>query len=406
MIMNIYKHLYILSYLLFINFLFAKALPINNTYYEQIQEKLILAQPGDTIFLPEGKIHLKRSLWADNLKNVIITGHGMDNTIISFKNQIEGAEGLKITNSSNIILKDFTIQDTKGDLIKAEDVSNISFINLKCEWTGRPKKTNGGYGLYPVKSNNILIDNCLAIGASDAGIYVGQSRNIIVKNSETYHNVAGIEIENSTNADVYNNFSHNNSGGILVFDLPDLEVKSGKNIRVFNNIILDNNIRNFAPAGNIVGSVPSGTGIMVLATSNVEIFNNKIYNNKTANTSIVSYHILEETITDSTYYPYPRNIFIHDNIYKRHKRLPSLSFKQPLGILLAIKFFNNVPDIIFDGILDDKNIGENSYIPICINNNINSTFLNLDAGNNFKNISIKPDDFECTLPKINPTILE
>ena len=63
-------------------------------------------------------------------------------------------------------------------------------------------------------------------------------------------------------------------------------------------------------------------------------------------------------------------------------------------------------DIIFDGILDDKNMGENSYTPICINNNINATFLNLDAGNNFKNISIKSDDFECTLPKINPTILE
>jgi len=400
--MNIYKYLHIIVFLLLVNLIFSNSV----NYYNQIQEKLILAQPGDTIFLPNGKIDLNRSLWADNLKNVIITGYGMDNTIISFKNQIEGAEGLKITNSSKIILKDFTIQNTKGDLIKAEDVSNISFINIKCEWTGRPKRSNGGYGLYPVKSSNILIDNCIAIGASDAGIYVGQSRNIIVRNSEVYHNVAGIEIENSTNADVYNNFSHNNTGGILVFDLPDLEVKSGKNIRVFNNIILENNFRNFAPSGNIVGSVPSGTGIMVLATSNVEIFNNKIYDNKTANTSIVSYHILEETITDSIYYPYPRNIFIHDNIYKRHKQLPSISFKQPIGILLASKFFNNIPDIIFDGIIDNENIGQNDYTPICINNNINATFLNLDAGNNFDNLSIKPDDFECTLPKINPTILE
>ena len=74
----------------------------------------------------------------------------------------------------------------------------------------------------------------------------------------------------------------------------------------------------------------------------------------------MSYHILEETITDSTYYPYPRNIFIHDNIYKRHKKLPSLSFKQPIGMLLAWNFFNDVPDIIFDGILDERNIGKNS----------------------------------------------
>ena len=35
--------------------------------------------------------------------------------------------------------------------------------------------------LYPVESTNVLIDGCVAIGASDAGIYVGQSQNIIVQ---------------------------------------------------------------------------------------------------------------------------------------------------------------------------------------------------------------------------------
>jgi len=35
------------------------------------------------------------------------------------------------------------------------------------------------------------------------------------------NNVAGIEIENCTDADVYENISTNNTGGVLVFDLPD-----------------------------------------------------------------------------------------------------------------------------------------------------------------------------------------
>ena len=292
--MILYKKLLIIFFLSLISILFSNT----TDYYKVIQEKLILAQPGDTIILPQGILDLKRSLWADNLQDVVIMGHGIDETIISFKNQVEGSEGLKIINSSNIVLKNFTIQDSKGDLIKAENVANISFINIKSQWTGRPKKSNGAYGLYPVKCENILIDYCIAKGASDAGIYVGQSKNIIVRNSEAHHNVAGIEIENSINADVYNNFCHHNSGGILVFDLPDLEVKSGQNIRVFNNIVLENNFKNFAPRGNIVGSVPSGTGVMVLATKNVEIFQNKIYDNKTANTSVVSYHILQEPITD------------------------------------------------------------------------------------------------------------
>ena len=50
-----------------------------------------------------------------------------------------------------------------------------------------------------------MIEHCIAIGASDAGIYVGQSNNIIVRNCEAFQNVAGIEIENSIKADVHSN---------------------------------------------------------------------------------------------------------------------------------------------------------------------------------------------------------
>ena len=40
--------------------------------------------------------------------------------------------------------------------------------------------------LYPVQCKNVLIDGCVAIGASDAGIYVGQSQYVIVRNSKAY----------------------------------------------------------------------------------------------------------------------------------------------------------------------------------------------------------------------------
>ena len=46
-----------------------------------------------------------------------------------------------------------------------------------------------------------------------------------------------------------------------------------------------------------------------------------IYENKTANTSIVSYYIIEEPITDTLYYPYPTSIYVFDNLYKRSNRL-------------------------------------------------------------------------------------
>jgi len=375
---------------------------------KEIQTNLIIAKEGDVIRLPEGIFDLQRVLVADNLNNVSIIGAGVDKTILSFKNQIQGAEGIKISNSENIILKDFTIEDSKGDLIKVEDTKGISFINIKAQWTGGPKSTNGSYALYPVKAENVYIDNCIAIGASDAGIYVGQSKNIIVKNSEAYFNVAGIEIENSINADVYNNYAHDNSGGILVFDLPDLLIKRGGNVRVYNNKVENNNLTNFAPPGNIVAKVPSGTGIQILATSNVEIFNNNIINNKTANTSIVSYYMTEEPISDSLYYPYPNSIYIYDNIYKRDRQFPSFSFKQPIGFLLAYNFWRDIPDIIYDGIIDSELLTKDNKIAedkrICIQRNDNGSFVNLDAENDFHNISSDLSLYDCSLPLLNKVV--
>ena len=374
--------------------------------YKEVQTKLIMAKEGETILLPRGKFFLKRSLWGENLNNVIIKGAGIDNTILSFKDQIEGAEGIKLINCNNVTLQNFTIENSKGDLIKVEDSKNINFINIKAQWTNGPDELNGSYAFYPVKSENILIDKCIAIGASDAGIYVGQSKNIIVTNSEAYNNVAGIEIENSYYADVYNNYAHNNSGGILVFDLPDLKIKSGGHIRVYNNLIVENNLSNFAPEGNIVAKVPAGTGIMILATSNVEVFNNILFNNKTTNTSIVSYYITEEPLIDSLYYPYPTGIFIHDNIYKRDKQFPAFSFKQPIGFILAYNFWRNIPDIVFDGIIDQDLLDNDGKYPdvskICIKNNINASFVNLDAGNDFIDISTDLFEFNCTLDNITP----
>ena len=134
--------------------------------------------------------------------------------LISLINKV-GVQGLSVT-SDNVTLQDFSVQNAKGDAIKVKGVTNIKFLRVKTEWTNGPSSTNGAYGLYPVESKNVLIDGCVAIGASDAGIYVGQSQNIIVRNSRAEFNVAGIEIENSYYADVYNNIATNNTGGILV----------------------------------------------------------------------------------------------------------------------------------------------------------------------------------------------
>lgn len=365
---------------------------------KKFQTLFINASDNSTIELPEGNFQLTVSLWLDGKNNVIIKGKGMDKTFLNFAGQISGAEGIKVTNGSNITIQDLTVQDTKGDGVKTQLVNGITFNKVKAEWTRGANSKNGGYGLYPVQCTNVLIDACEARGASDAGIYVGQSSHIIVRNSKAYENVAGIEIENSLYADVYENEATNNTGGLLVFDLPDLIQKKGGYVRVFNNNVHDNNHVNFAPKGNIVGKVPLGTGMMVMATNNVEIFNNKIVNNITTGTAIVSYYISENPIKDSTYYPYPTQINIHDNVYERPNVRATMKGRMGKLYRFKLRFGKKVPHIIYDGIVDKNNPPQ-----ICIRNNTNMTFANMDAANKFKNISRDVSSYNCHLPALQPS---
>lgn len=342
--------------------------------YEEIQEALILAEPGDVIRLTAGIFELEDSLSLD-IDSVRIEGEGMNQTILSFKNQQSGAQGLSVT-SDNVTLQDFAVQDAKGDAIKVKGVTNIKFLRVKTEWTNGPSSSNGAYGLYPVESQNVLIDGCVAIGASDAGIYVGQSQNIIVRNSRAEFNVAGIEIENSYYADVHNNIATNNTGGILIFDLPSLPQQRGHHVRVFNNQSVGNNTDNFAPEGNIVGEVPRGTGIIIMANSDVEIFDNTIGENDTVNIAVVTYG--SET-DDDQYYPHPKSIQIHGNEFGPTGHNPDTS-KGDLAQMLYDLSGGNMPDIFWDGLLPVSQLvfGQPENEKMIVSNNGDATLLALD----------------------------
>ena len=366
-------------------------------FQKKYQSAMILAEPGSVIELPEGTFTLSNTLSLDGKKNVTIRGRGMDKTFLSFKGQTDGAEGILISDGENILLEGFTVQDAKGDGIKARNVKGIHFSQVKAEWTGIPGPKNGGYGLYPVQCENVLIDRCVAIGASDAGIYVGQSKDIIVKHSTAHHNVAGIEIENSLRADVFGNEAYDNAGGLLVFDLPDLVLKRGGQVKVHHNKIHDNNHVNFAPKGNIVATVPSGTGILILAAKEVEVYQNEIRNNQSMGTGIISYLTTGIPIKDKEYDPFTSAIHIHDNIYERKNGLPIGN--DPINSLVGKKFGENVPHIVYDGIKNPALLDANGkWLAghcITILNNKDQSIVNLDASNNFKEMARADHAFTC-----------
>ncbi|MEM9311879.1 MAG: parallel beta-helix domain-containing protein [Pseudomonadota bacterium] len=311
---------------------------------ERLQEALILAEPGDTIMLEAGRYALTEGLSLD-VEGVTIRGAGMEGdtqSILDFTNQQGAGEGLLVT-SDNVTLRDFAVENAKGDGIKSKGADNIIYHGLRIEWTAGPKASNGAYGIYPVESSNVLVQDNYVRGASDAGIYVGQSENIIVRRNRVVENVAGIEIENSNYAEVTENLTTKNTGGILVFDLPGLPKVGGGSVLVARNAVIDNNTDNFAPEGNIVASVPAGTGVMIMANTNVQVRENALINNNTSHVMLIAY---TQDYNDDRYQPRAVDVAISGNVYSSGGTAPDF----PGGDMLAAAVGGALPPILVDGL--------------------------------------------------------
>ncbi len=361
------------------------------------QKALITAKAGDTFQLPEGTFEFKRSISLNDTPDISIIGQGKGKTILSFKNQIEGAEGLLIKNVEGITLKGFTVSDSKGDAIKVQECTNVTMQDLETTWTNGKLATNGAYGLYPVSSTNVLMENCEASYAMDAGIYVGQSNNVIVRNNYVHHNVAGLEIENTIEGEVYGNVAKNNTGGMLIFDMPDLPQVNGDRIKFYDNIMEDNNGENFAPKGMVVSTIPPGSGMIIMSHSNIEAHNNTIRNHKTLGIAVNSWLITGQPFKDPNFDPFATNISLHDNIIEGTKGPADAT--TDFGKLFHAALDGEAYDLLIDGIFKP---GEDmSY---CFKNNGDVKFVNLNAHLGAdpalirKNKSHDLGTYECEMP--------
>lgn len=336
---------------------------------------LLAAQDGDTITMPAGKYAMLGPLQITGKNNITIvgTGNGRDpavDTILTFKTALT-QNGLSASSLDTVTFKNFALEDAAGNALFITSSRNIVMDTLRAEWTTDPQGTSTmAYGLYPVKSDNILVTNSIVAGTRDAGVYVGQSTNIVVTNNDVYYNVAGVEIENSHNAIVENNNVHENTGGILVFALPGpTRFLDTSDVVVRNNTIVDNNLPPFANAQGLVLTIPPGTGVMVLASQNTEVHSNTITNHKTTGVLITSAIAAGISFNPATldeqgkpYDPYERGIYVHDNQISDFGSVPGGAFADPAGLgpftqaffagLAAIPQPQAFPAVLWDGLVD------------------------------------------------------
>jgi parallel beta-helix repeat protein len=242
-----------------------------------IQAALDKAAPGDTIVVAPGTYH----------ENITVKTYGLTlkgqaggdaRPVLDGENRFENgvlATGGKFT------IEQFVIRNYTENGVIVDGADGATFRDLRTENTGE-------YGLFPIESAHVLIERCVATGASDTGLYVGQSRDIVVRDSEAFGNTSGIEIENSINALVENNYVHDNSGGILVFLLPERVSKENHHNLIRNNRIERNNKPNTAPKEMIVSTVPAGTGIFIMAADDNEVSGNQIKANNSFGVAVAN----------------------------------------------------------------------------------------------------------------------
>jgi cytochrome c peroxidase len=280
---------------------------------ESIQAAIDQAKPGDVVEVMSGTYHeaLKVSQHNITLRGVgasaaewpLLDGEGsMDN-------------GAFVTGSFFTIEK-FVIRNYTENGVIVQGTFGPTFRDLEVHNAGK-------YSVFPILSTNVLIERIVTSGAADSALYVGESTEIIVRESEAFENVTGIEIENSTDAVVENNYVHDNTGGILVFLLPHKNAKEGHNTIIRNNRIEHNNFPNFGEPGTTVSMVPPGVGVIVLIADGTEITGNTIKDNGTVGIAVVNADTFFDDTSNFDIPLNPEQTWIHDNTYTNNGTAPS-----------------------------------------------------------------------------------
>ncbi len=287
------------------------------------------AQPGDTIMIPYGTYHERLVIDVSGLTILGIPNDAGEYPVFDGQNKLPEAV---IASGNDFELGYLTAINYTDNGFLVEGVTNLHMHHLNTHDTGV-------YGIYPVKSTNVLVEHVVASGVNDAAIYAGQTENVIVRHCEAYDSVIGVEIENTINGDVYDCYIHDNALGILYVVLPNLTSKVSRIGKVYNNRVENNNRFNDGPPGSTVAAVPPGTGLLLFGSDNIEVYDNSFTGNKTTGTALFSLATLYSP-DELDVHPNPENNWLHDNEYDNNGYDPD-PFVKSLGIPTG--------DILWDG---------------------------------------------------------
>lgn len=298
----------------------------------QAEAAFAAAKAKDQIQFARGRFELTNGL-SSTATQISVRGAGADRTILSFTGQVGAGDCLTLS-GGQIELREFAVENCKGDAIKTKGGDQATFLAVRAEWTGA--KPPSASGIVTAGTKNVLIENVIARGAPYAGIRVSDGANAVVRDSVVADSTIGIAIQNTTGADVFKNSVTHNAAGIAVTDAPGAS-QSGRWTRVFDNQIIANDR---APVAPVPGLVLGGIGVLLSATSDVALTENEFTDNSGANVVIAAYRA---SITDAKFNALARNVAIRKNRFGRTGFAPQ-------GDLDAlVKAGGKLGDIVWDG---------------------------------------------------------
>lgn len=367
---------------------------------ETLQTAFIEASSGDVICLSEGTYRLTTELSLANHRDITFKGLGetREDVVLDFADQDSGDDGVVVT-ADGFTIEHMWVKNTPGNgvMVSADD---SVFRDLKVTWDAGSVTENGAYAVYPTNCNRTIVEDVEVSGAADAGIYVGQCRQAIVRGSTVHQNVIGIEVENTTGADVYDNDVTDNTVGILAVILPNLMKKDGGEVLIRENRISGNDRENFAEEGTTAGAVPPGAGILVLGLPDAEVRDNTVEDQSGPGIFVASYEIFEllsgAPSDDPDTDKWPKRVYIHGNTVENVGT-------EPMGD------WTNLGDapiagVIWDGVLA-PGVDDQADMEICLGEDEQMQFM---KGANGEVLGLfSPDtrstdtaDNECTLDEL------
>jgi parallel beta-helix repeat protein len=173
--------------------------------------------------------------------------------------------GIFATGLNGLLFQSLYVEGWVQNGIFVSGASGVTYRDIVGDG-GVGDSSSSRYAVFPVNSEEVLIEGCDVRDISDAGIYVGQSSYIVTRFNNIRTSVAGIEFENSDFGVAHNNFATGNTGGMLVFLDGNLPAQVSNAHRVAHNVFVDNNGPNYG-SGSVAG-VPEGTGILTISDDN------------------------------------------------------------------------------------------------------------------------------------------